>query len=105
MGYAGLIPFFATAAATSYYANLTPPHLPAAGHSLFLQMTYAATVLSFLGAAHWGLAMANYNNSDSALSPANQMARYSWGVVPQLLAWISMTQHPTYGKNDNLTIF
>lgn len=29
-----------------------------------MQMTYGATVLAFLGAPHWGLAMSNFKRPD-----------------------------------------
>jgi hypothetical protein len=45
-----------------------------------LQLLYGASVLSFLGAPHWGLAMAG-----GATAEAN-VARLVWGVTPSLVA-------------------
>jgi len=50
LGYAGLFPFFAAAAA----ALLGPP--PWRGAALSALAAYGAVILSFLGAVHWGLA-------------------------------------------------
>lgn len=50
-----------------------------------LQVLYGCTVLSFLGAPHWGLAMANAGASSSM--PLANIVRYAWGVTPSLLAW------------------
>ena len=107
LGTAGLIPFAAGAGATLYFSMLEPPNMWMAGEMLFLQMTYGATVLSFLGAAHWGFAGANYSRSLQSSDPSagtvsvnssdTAWGRYIWGVVPQLLAWSSLTQHPTTG--------
>ncbi len=46
-------------------------------------LAYGATITSFLGAIHWGLAMR---------SPAGEaVARdYLWGVVPSLVAWAAL---------------
>ncbi len=48
------------------------------------QILYGASILSFLGAPHWGLAMANHG---AASLPLANIVRYAWGVTPSLLAW------------------
>lgn len=68
-GYGGLIPFFGLAA----WLWVHPPG--AAGRVLAV---YAAVILSFVGAVHWGW----------ALSGRSAPSRYAWSVVPALLAWI-----------------
>ena len=70
LGYAGLIPFV-TAAVISHAA------LPASSLALAALVGYAVAIVSFLGGIHWGLAF---------LSEADRPARFTWGVVPSLLA-------------------
>ena len=70
LGLAGLIPFVA------------PAVLALAGNTAWLgaQQSYAACILAFLGALHWGPAL-----NGSARRPALLLA---WGVVPSLVAWV-----------------
>jgi predicted neutral ceramidase superfamily lipid hydrolase len=69
LGLAGLIPF------------VMPAALALAGNTAWLaaQQHYAACILAFLGALHWGPAL-----NGSAQRPAILLA---WGVVPSLMAW------------------
>jgi hypothetical protein len=73
LGYAGLLPFVATAVCS---------HLgdPLAAVALQALVAYAATIVSFLGGIHWGLAF---------LQEAGRTARFLWGVTPSLLAWLA----------------
>jgi hypothetical protein len=48
-----------------------------------LQIAYGASILTFLGAPHWGLAMTNFG----AAGPVANVVRYAWGVTPSLLAF------------------
>ncbi len=76
LGYGGLLPFVALAAAVW----LVAPGLQAlAAKALF---AYGASILSFLGAIHWGLTMRD------AQSP--NARRLAWGVVPSLVAWLAV---------------
>ena len=50
-----------------------------------LQAWYGSSIVSFLGAPHWGLAMASAA-AGSASVYAN-VARYAWGVTPSLLVF------------------
>lgn len=74
----GLIPFWALALAPRFGIN--PPHLQQA------LIGYAAVILSFVGALHWGLAAAR-DNTDRPL-PA--WRSYGWSVVPALVAWVAL---------------
>jgi hypothetical protein len=47
---------------------------------------YAATIASFLGAIHWGLAMRG--------SRAGTTGPLVWGVLPSLLAWVALLMPP-----------
>lgn len=79
LGYAGLLPFVGLAAA----ANLAPP--PWAAHATTGLLAYGTSILSFMGAIHWGLAMRG--GEDMPQSVANM--RLLWGVTPSLVAWIA----------------
>ena len=73
-----------------------------------LQVLYGCSILSFLGAPHWGLGLANWGarlrvaglclvlHDSSACAflcagaagmPLANIVRYAWGVMPSLLAW------------------
>ncbi len=74
LGLGGLIPFIGL----GLWALMSPPHTANAAQ---LQQGYAATILSFLGALHWGAALVgNLPQHRATLALA-------WGVVPSLLAW------------------
>lgn len=74
LGYAGLIPFVALA----LLAWALPEWRVKAQ---LAQLTYAAVILSFLGAVHWGLALAA-NRRDPL--------PYVFGIVPSLLGWLAV---------------
>ena len=76
LGFGGLLPFVGLAAALW----LAPPALrPLAGAAL---LGYGATICSFLGAIHWGLAMRE------PTAPA--ASSLLWGVMPSLLGWVAL---------------
>lgn len=76
LGYGGLVPFVALALALW----LVPPAYHAVLASALA--AYGATILSFVGALHWGLAMR---------SPSTQSANtLVWGVIPSLMAWVAL---------------
>lgn len=83
LGYAGLIPFAVLAAALW----LGPQE-----HLSFVRLallSYGATIASFLGAIHWGLAMRDVG--------ARRVAPYVWGVLPSLVAWGALLAPPVVG--------
>ena len=49
---------------------------------LYASLDYAAVILAFMGAIHWGLAMRD--RSGAGAGP------YLWGVTPSLLAWLAL---------------
>lgn len=76
LGLGGLIPFVALAAALW----LVPAaDRPLAGIAL---LGYGASIVSFLGGIHWGLAMRE--------GPAPSMPSLLWGVLPSLLGWAAL---------------
>ena len=76
LGYSGLIPFAALALATWF--------APAAylAQAAFALVAYGATIASFLGAIHWGLAM--------RVQVAPRPGPFVWGVFPSLVAWVAL---------------
>lgn len=77
LGIAGLIPFAAGAALA-----LVADDAAAARAAL---LAYGAVILSFLGAVHWGLALA------SGLADTRRaMHRFAISVLPSLLGWAAL---------------
>ena len=76
LGAAGLLPFVALAGA-AWWAPAAY-RAPAA----FALLAYGATIASFLGAIHWGLAMRG------PLAP--RPGPLVWGVFPSLVAWLAL---------------
>ena len=79
LGYSGLIPFVVLAA-MAWTLNAAEQAL-----ATFALRAYAVTIVSFLGAIHWGLAMRQ--------SPANPLLLW-WGVAPSLVGWVSLLLVP-----------
>ena len=75
LGYGGLIPFVGLA----LVVGLWPTNQAMAASAL---LGYSATIVSFLGAIHWGLAMRDANGQSASV--------LLWGVVPSLLAWLGL---------------
>jgi len=77
LGYAGLIPFVVLAAAFWWPDRVA--------HSLISHAlsSYAAVIISFLGAIHWGLAMRDAQPAKIVTSS------WIWGITPSLLAWLA----------------
>jgi hypothetical protein len=80
LGASGLIPFWS--ATVGFYIDWDY-----AGTALFSQMVYASTILPFLGAVHWGLAISSTHSRNGALITTSQRwMQYGFGVVPPVLA-------------------
>lgn len=77
LGHAGLLPFAALAA---WVVLAGADHSRLAAQAL---LGYGATITSFLGAIHWGLAMRSPTDAEAARA-------FVWGVVPSLLAWCAL---------------
>lgn len=78
LGYAGLIPFYALAVAAFLLSDAM------AESALLLLLAYAAVIASFMGAVHWGLAMARPE-------PAGRVLLRS--VLPALAGWTIVALH------------
>ena len=74
LGWAGVIPF--GIAAIGAHSGISVLVL----YGLLGGTTYAAIILSFLGAIHWGLAMHDDRHP----------AWYVWSITPALLAWATL---------------
>ena len=76
LGFAGLIPFVAGAGAAFAVGY------PAIVFVINAQMAYAAIILSFMGAVHWGLALAQDGGADGR--------RLTLSVLPALVGWAAL---------------
>ncbi len=85
LGYGGLMPFLALAAASW----LDPAHGAIWVPGL---LGYGAVILSFVGALHWAFAMTH-----PQLQGAPNHAVYLWSVVPSLLGWAALMMVPKAG--------
>ena len=86
LGYGGLLPFVALAAA-SWLDN----RHSAAWHLALL--AYGAVILSFVGALHWAFAMTRGNDRDAIANEGQKpstLGMYVWSVVPALAAWVAL---------------
>merc|ERR1719397_2005709 len=77
LGTAGLVPFLA-APAIMYNGGVFLPSMATA------QLTYGATILSFLGGVRWGFLV----NGGPSLPPS--WSQYTWSVTPSLVAWMAL---------------
>ena len=85
LGYGGLMPFLALAAASW----LDPAH---SGTWVPGLLAYGAVILSFVGALHWAFAMTH-----PQLQGESNHAVYLWSVVPCLLGWAALMMVPKAG--------
>lgn len=83
LGYLGLAPFVLLAALVWLVRADAHPYVVDA------LAKYAAVIVSFLAGIHWGLAMRG--------GAAKMDKRFTWGVVPSLVAWIGVVMPPYAG--------
>ena len=74
MGFGGIIPF--VGCAVLMYAGNTEASIIA----LFASAIYAAVILSFVGAVHWGLTMREDRST----------YWYVWSVIPAIMGWLAV---------------
>lgn len=79
LGNVGLVPFFVLALTAWLWSG------PINAQIELALVAYAAVILSFLGAVHWGLALAN-----PGLDKAQSWNAFGWGVIPSLLGWLAV---------------
>jgi len=82
LGYVALVPFVLGAVLVWGVRADAHAHVTAA------LSAYAAVVLAFVGAIHWGLAM-------RAAQPAPRL--FAWGIAPALVAWVAVLMPPDAG--------
>ena len=87
LGYGGLIPFAALAA-----ASLALPEPAMRAHSLLLLQVYGLSIVSFVGALSWGIALIA-RDLDTAL----RRRLFVWSVIPSLIGCASFVFPPTAG--------
>lgn len=83
LGYAGLTPFVGLVLAI-WFSDASDRV-----RSVAALVAYGATILSFLGAIHWGLVMRTVTEQSKSL--------LAWGVVPSLVAWVALLLDPAAG--------
>jgi hypothetical protein len=77
---AGVIPFLATLAVII----TQPTNAPIA---TTIMITYGASILSFLGAVHWGFAL---EPGGVVIDPRLNHQRLTFGIAPALIAWAAL---------------
>ncbi len=88
LGLGGLVPFLACGLGSVTAGGAVPPD-----RALLALIEYAAIILSFLGAVHWGLALAAPAQDHAASArpmpwhSGVEGARLALGVLPALLGW------------------
>lgn len=80
LGNLGLLPFYALA-----MAAFLPLGDAASRFVLIALVGYAAVILSFLGAVHWGLTLLT-----PRMTKSQAWNSLGWGVLPSLLGWLAL---------------
>jgi hypothetical protein len=89
LGFAGAIPFVALAAVI-WLARLGDfAWAPSPAVAEYVLIAYGATILSFLGAVHWGAAMTG--------AAATDWPTLGWSVMPSLIGWAALLVQPQQG--------
>ena len=86
LGTGGLVPFVVLTSALYAMPEHTRPQL------LFWLSAYAAIILSFVGALHWGVAMVH-----TQMREPDRSVFMAWSVVPALAAWVALLLPPQTG--------
>ena len=81
LGYAGLIPFIIFSIGSWF-------QLPMISDSTYILTAYAAIILSFMGAIHWGIAMSSSEDQNGKYFIAS--------VIPGLSAWLALLMPQRY---------
>ncbi len=86
LGLGGLVPFLACGLGSVTAGGAVP-----ADRALLALIEYAAIILSFLGAVHWGLALAGPGEAGGAAGQDRaERARLALGVLPALIGWAAL---------------
>ncbi|MCB8875281.1 DUF3429 domain-containing protein [Acidisoma silvae] len=90
LGFLGLVPFLVTGYLASAWRS------PSDAQAMTALLAYSAVILSFLGAVHWGFAIAEPPQSLAGLAPLPRSQdpahrpRLVMGVVPALIGWVAL---------------
>lgn len=84
LGFGGVIPFLVLFLAL--LPGLSPGFASSQQITLWL-LAYAAIILSFIGAIHWGVALAT---DDDTVNKQQSSRNFLYGIVPALLAWFAL---------------
>ena len=90
LGYAGLIPFLV-------FSTGTWIDLPGVENSHYVLITYAAVILSFMGAIHWGIAMGRPGG--------DAVWQLGLSVLPALFGWAALLLPVLYGYSILIVVF
>jgi len=82
LGAGGLVPFLACGLGSVTAGGAVP-----ADRALLALVEYAAIILSFLGAVHWGMALVG---SGTAERGGTESLRLALGVLPALVGWAAL---------------
>eukprot|EP00879_Flechtneria_rotunda_P019705 GHRR01020706.1.p1 GENE.GHRR01020706.1~~GHRR01020706.1.p1 ORF type:complete len:248 (+),score=50.79 GHRR01020706.1:350-1093(+) len=94
LGLAGAIPFIALAPPVAkHLAGILPTKF--LENTAVIQVCYGVTIVSFLGAVHWGVAMSSGLSGLAGSKIANEAFIYS--VLPSLAAWPVALMEPGAG--------
>jgi hypothetical protein len=79
LGASGLVPFVVLTSALYALPESNTPVM------LYWLTAYAAVILSFIGAIHWGVAMVH-----ERMPEADRSVFMAWSVVPAAAAWVAL---------------
>jgi len=91
LGYAGLLPFMILAMSLWIFPDIYFERITQA------LLSYAAIILSFMGAVHWGLAM--------VMEDAHRRLQFVISVVPALVAWFASLLSPMWNYSILIIMF
>ena len=86
LGGFGILPFVGLSFATTFASDALKAPLS------FALMAYGATILSFLGGIHWGLAIGAVPQIDKTL-----WRRITLSILPSLVAWVALLTPSSIG--------
>ena len=91
LGLGGLVPLVVCgyAAVALHGPRVLMSALPP-GRALFALVAYAGTILSFLGAVHWGFALSGASPAPAVNGRRVETMQLASGVLPALVAWVSL---------------
>jgi len=102
MTYLGLVPFVCSAMGVLYHVSSGVSGLPIAAQFAFVQMTYGAVVLAFLGGVHFGLALlppsrVPSTETERSLTRREGVFRFVVAALPATVAWAALSLDPYFG--------